>query len=82
MNESPDKLFDCSSAHLAVVFGRRTIEMIRDGRDPFEAARLAGSFAQRVIDAQPKVIGRITPETPWGDAPTCYVSAADYQRHW
>ena len=31
--------------HLAEVFGRRTRDLIRTGRDPYEAARLACSYA-------------------------------------
>lgn len=77
-----DRPFDTSPAHLAQVFGSRTVQMIRDGRDPYVAARLAGSFGRKAIDAQPKVIGRITPECPWGDGPVCYVSDADYREHW
>ena len=64
--EPTDALYDCSSIHLAEVFGRRTRQMMRDGRDPYVAARLAFTFGQRVIDAPTKVVGRITPETPWG----------------
>lgn len=59
--EPTDGLFDTSPAHLAEVFGRRTVQMIRDGRDPYTAARLAGSFGSRAIAERPKVVGRITP---------------------
>lgn len=47
--DAPDYLYDCSSAHLAEVFGRRTVEMMRSGRDPFVAARMAFSFADHVL---------------------------------
>lgn len=66
--EATDALFDVSPEHLAEVFGRRTVQMIRDGRDPFQAARLAASFAQQVLSASPKVIGRISPDQPWGES--------------
>lgn len=65
-SEAPDALFDCSSAHLAVTFGARTRQMMRDGRDPYIAARLAFTFAARVIQERPKVIGHISPSEPWG----------------
>jgi hypothetical protein len=77
-----DALYDTSSIHLAQVFGQRTVQMIRDGRDPYEAARLAAGFAERYLAERPKVIGRITPEAPWGDATTCLVSDADYRKYW
>lgn len=80
-DDAPDRLYDTSAIHLAEVFGRRTVQMIRDGRDPFEAARLAASFGQRAIDERPKVVGRITPEAPYGET-TCLVSDADYRKYW
>ena len=43
-----DPLWDTSNEGLARVFGRRTLEQIRQGRDPYEAARLAFTFAARV----------------------------------
>lgn len=64
--EATDQLFNTSPAHLAAVFGQRTVQMIRDGRDPYQAARLAGSFAERALAERPVIIGRITPEFPWG----------------
>ena len=64
--EPTDAYFDCSPAHLAEVFGRRAWQQMRDGRDPFMAARLAATFAARVIEARPKVVGRITPQEPYG----------------
>ena len=64
--EPTDGLYDTTPSHLAMLFGRRTVQMMRDGRDPFQAARLAFSFAEKAIAAQPKVIGRITPDAPWG----------------
>ena len=45
--DASDALFDTSPTHLAEVFGRRTIELMRTGRDPFTAARLAATFAFR-----------------------------------
>jgi hypothetical protein len=47
-----DGLFDTSAKHLAEVFGRRTLEMMRTGRDPYQAARLAATFAGRELDRQ------------------------------
>lgn len=43
--EATDGLYDTTPTALAAVFGRRTREMIRTDRDPYEAARLAASFA-------------------------------------
>lgn len=40
-----DAMFDTSPAAMAARFGRRTMQLIRDGRDPFEVARLAASYA-------------------------------------
>ncbi len=36
---------DTSPARLAAVFGRRTEELMKTGRDAYEAARLAASYA-------------------------------------
>lgn len=47
--EPTDPLYDVSSEGLAKVFGRRALEMMRGGRDPYEAARLAFTFAARVV---------------------------------
>lgn len=57
---------DYSSAHLAEVFGQRTRQRMQQGLDPYIAARLAGTFAARVLEEQPKVIGWVTPDEPWG----------------
>ena len=82
-HESPDKLFDTSPEHLAAVFGRRCLQLMRDGRDPYQAARLAAFYAQQVIAAQPKVIGRISESEPWGVSEAqCLVSNGDYRQHW
>jgi hypothetical protein len=43
--DATDGLFDTSAVHLAEVFGRRTKDAIRAGRDPYEAARMAFSYA-------------------------------------
>lgn len=59
---------DYSSAHLAAVFGRRTIDRLAAGLDVSVSARLAATFAERVLDERPKVIGTITPEEPYGIA--------------
>lgn len=61
-----DRPIDLSPSHLAQVFGSRTVQMIRDGRDPYEAARLAGSFAEQVLAERRTVIGFIGPDCPWG----------------
>lgn len=66
MNAETDKLFDTTPSHLAQVFGAKTVRLIREGRDPYEAARLAGSFAEKVLAERRNVIGRITPDCPWG----------------
>ena len=60
-----------SPTQLAVVFGRRTTEMINDGRDPFTAARLAFSFASRVVARHvngrhvPRQAPRSSPSSPF-----------------
>lgn len=46
--EATDRLFDTTPRALAERFGERTRQMMRDGRDPFCAARLAFSFAFKV----------------------------------
>lgn len=59
---------DYSSANLAAVFGRRTLERMIQGLDVSFAARLAATFAARALDEEPKVIGYISPTEPWGIA--------------
>jgi hypothetical protein len=44
-SDAPDRLFDPAPEHLATLFGARARELMLTGRDPFEAARLAASFA-------------------------------------
>lgn len=41
--------FDLSPRSLAARFGQVAITRILDGRDPYEAARLAGSYAREVV---------------------------------
>lgn len=41
--------FDLSPRSLAARFGQVAITRIVDGRDPYEAARLAGSYAAEVL---------------------------------
>lgn len=48
--ESTDALFDVSPEALARRMGERAQQLMRDGRDPFVAARLAASYA---FKAQP-----------------------------
>lgn len=43
-----DPLFDVSDRGLAETFGRRTVRLMQLGHDPFQAARLAFSFAFKV----------------------------------
>ena len=64
---------DYSPARLAEVFGQRALREMARGRDPYTAARLAGSFAARelhtltiVTGLRGPVIGAIYP-----DCPTC-----------
>lgn len=66
--EATDRLFDTSASHLAELFGMRTKQRMREGREVYQSARLAGSFGQKVIEGRAKVIGRITPDTPWGES--------------
>lgn len=48
--ESPDALYDLDT-QLAHAFGRRTRELIRDGREGATSARLAASYAFRAYPA-------------------------------
>lgn len=43
-----DPLFDTSDRGLAETFGRRAVRLMALGHDPFQAARLAFSFAFKV----------------------------------
>lgn len=61
--EATDQQFSVEPAHLAMLFGQRAKQLMREGRDPREAARLAGSYGQRALAAQVNVIGRGT----WGN---------------
>jgi hypothetical protein len=47
--EATDALFDTSDQALAVRFGVRALEQIRDWVDPRQTARLAFSYAARVL---------------------------------
>lgn len=54
--DATDALFSVDPSDLAVRFGDRTKQLIREGRDPYQAARLAGSFAARAIARQSTVL--------------------------
>lgn len=56
---------DYSSAHLAAVFGRRTIERLVQGLDVSLSARLAASFAARVLEEQPTVTYGVGRTVEW-----------------
>jgi hypothetical protein len=47
--ESTEKL-NADPIYLAAVFGRRAIEQIKTGRDPYQAAKLAGSYGCRALN--------------------------------
>ena len=51
-DESPDRLFDTSDLAMAERMGRRTLQMLHDGRDVASVARLAASYADRYIRSQ------------------------------
>ena len=44
-----DALFDTSPIAMAARFGQLAITRIRAGREPYEAARLAGSFGRQAL---------------------------------
>jgi len=44
-HEATDALFDTTPAAMAARFGRRTLDLLRQGRDVREAAHLAASYA-------------------------------------
>ncbi len=50
--EAPDRLFDTSDLAMAERMGRRTLDLLRDGRDVRSVARLAVSYADRVLKSQ------------------------------
>jgi hypothetical protein len=47
--ESTDALFDTSPRAMAARFGELAVCRIRAGRDPYEAARLAASYAREAL---------------------------------
>ena len=62
-----DALFDTSPGAMAQRFGQLAITRIRAGREPYEAARLAGSFGRQALteatttaddDQDPRAHGR------------------------
>jgi hypothetical protein len=42
-------IYDSSPRNLAVVFGRRAVQRIAEGRPPREAAKIAAHFAEQVL---------------------------------
>lgn len=63
--DETDVLFDTSPRALAARFGRRTIEHIHQQRDPYEAARMAASWA---FLAEPSWRIEETPQSAFSDA--------------
>ncbi len=61
-----DALYRTDPISLAQRFGRRTVEQLRTGREPREAATLAFHFGNQVINARPVVVGYISPSEPYG----------------
>ena len=86
----PNKNSTALDEVLAVRFGLRTLELMQQDRPCASMARLAVSYAMRVqwqrdLDQAsrpgvwPRVIGRITPQEPYGVAsgPTCSSCGAE-----
>ena len=68
---NPPSTSQLAALQLAAVMGDRTVRLIDAGRPSFEASRLAGSYAFRGrpdLREPARIIGRISPETPWGES--------------
>jgi 3-oxoacyl-[acyl-carrier-protein] synthase III len=50
--ESTDALYDTSNEAMAERFGMRTRQLLHDGRDVASVARIAASYADRVLRSQ------------------------------
>jgi hypothetical protein len=48
----------------------------------FEAIKKANYQREEMLAGRSNIVGKITPEEPYGSDASCIVSHVDYQKHW